>query len=212
MSKTDDLIIQLSGSPVRAPLRQRRLAAIATLAMLVPVALFLAEFGMRRGLMSAWSNPVVILKTLLPLGICGLSLVLLLRLIRPEARIGRAGYGYAAPVAVALLLWAGAFISRAPQARFAEVGTFSLTECLGSILMLSIVPLVGLLMLARQGASTAPQLSGALVGLTAASGVTAGYSLFCTRDNPLFFVTWYGVAILIVTVVGAIVGRRVLQW
>lgn len=212
MIQTNDLIARLSTEAVQPPLSSARLGLVMALSILVPVAVFLAVLGTRHGLMLAWSNPVVPFKTLLPLITCCLSLMLVLRLIRPEARTGATVWIYAVPLLAALALWIGAFALRAPSTRFAEVGAFSLEECLGSILLLSIVPVGVMLRLVQQGAATSPGLSGALVGLTAASGVTVGYSLFCTRDNPLFFVTWYGAAILIVTVISAALGSRMLRW
>ena len=212
MMQTDDLIARLSTEAVQTVLRPARLGIMMALSILIPVALFLLVLGARHGLLLAWSNPVVPFKTLLPLITCGLSLLLVLRLIRPEARTGATVWFYAVPLLAALALWIGAFALREPSARFAEVGAFSLEECLGSILLLSIVPVVVMLRLVQQGAASSPTLSGALVGLTAASGVTIGYSLFCTRDNPLFFVTWYGTAILIVTLISALLGRRMLRW
>ncbi|MES2433616.1 MAG: DUF1109 domain-containing protein [Pseudomonadota bacterium] len=212
MMQTDDLIARLSVEAVPQRLSPARLGMGMALAMLVPVAVFLGVLGTRHGLLAAWSNPVVPFKTILPLISCALSFLLVLRLIRPEARAGASLWLYAGPLLAALVLWIGAFALRAPAARFAEVGAFSLEECLGSILMLSIVPVIVMMRLVRQGAASSPTLSGALVGLTAASGVTTGYSLFCTRDNPLFFVTWYGLAILIVTLISAALGRRMLRW
>jgi hypothetical protein len=209
---TDDLILRLAAAPAPAALRPLNLGSVIALSILAPVVVFLLLLGTRPGLFAAWSNPVVPLKTLLPLLIFALSLTLLLRLLRPEARAGVTAWGYAPPVLAALALWIGAFLLRAPAERFSDVSAFSLAECLGSIPILSIVPVIVILRLIRQGASTAPLLSGALAGLTAASGVTIGYSLFCTRDNPVFFVTWYGLAILSVTLISAILGRRLLRW
>lgn len=212
MMHTDDLIARLSAETTPPQLRPAALGLRMALSILVPVALFLLVLGTRPGLMQSWSNPVVPLKTVLPLISCGVSFVLVLRLIRPEARVGGTVWAYVVPLLTAVALWGGAFVLRAPAARFADVGAFSLAECLGSILLLSIVPVILTLRLIRQGAAAAPALSGALVGLTVASGVTAGYSLFCTRDNPLFFVTWYGAAILIITLISALAGRRLLRW
>ena len=209
---TDDLIARLSTEPAPSALRPARLGLTMALSILAPIAVFLLVLGTRHGLILAWSNPVVPFKTLLPLITGALSLLLMLRLIRPEARAGATVWLYAFPVLAALGLWLGAFALRAPSERFAEVSAFSLAECLGSILLMSVIPVIVMLRLARQGASTSPLLSAGLVGLTAASGVTAGYSLFCTRDNPLFFVTWYGVAMLIVPLLSALVGRRMLRW
>lgn len=212
MMQTDDLIARMSNEAVQPALRPARLGIVMALSMLVPVAVFLGLLGTRHGLLTAWSNPVVPFKTLLPLMTCGLSLMLVLRLIRPEARAGATVWVYAVPLLTALALWVGAFALRPPSARFAEVGAFSLAECVGLIVLLATFPVAIMLRLVRRGAAASPTLSGALIGLTAASGVATGYSLFCTRDNPLFFVTWYGAAILIVTLISAVLGRRVLRW
>ncbi len=212
MMETDALIARLANEPPPPPFDPGRIALIWVLAMAVPVALFLLVLGPRPDLIAAWSNPAVIVKTILPLGTVGLSLPLLLRLARPEARAGATGWLLVAPAIAALVLWAGAFALRAPAGRFAEVSPASLAECLGSILLLSVVPAVVILRILRRGATSQPRLSAALAGLTASAGATAGYSLFCTQDNPLFFITWYGVAILAVTVACAAFGERILRW
>ncbi|MFC3181527.1 NrsF family protein [Cypionkella sinensis] len=212
MMRTDDLIARLAGEAASQPFSRGLLGAMMAVSIIVPIAAFLSVLGTRPGLLQAWSNPVVPFKTLLPLITCALSMTLVLRLTRPEARAGVVVWAYALPLVSAVVLWGGAFAMRPPPARFAEVGVFSLAECLGSILVLAIVPVAAMLRMARRGATTSPALTAALIGLTAATGVTTGYSLFCTRDNPLFFVTWYGVAIVIVTAVSALVGRRLLHW
>jgi hypothetical protein len=38
------------------------------------------------------------------------------------------------------------------------------------------------------------------------------YAAHCTDDSPLFVATWYSLAIAFVTVVGAVIGSRVLRW
>ncbi len=210
--KTDDLILTLSAESPVASLRPSMMALAICLAIVGPVVVFLSVLGMRPDLVLAWSNPVVPFKMFLPLLICGMSIVLLLRLTRPEAITGLIPMGYIVPVGVAVALWIGSFVLRAPAERFAEVGMGSLAECLGGVLSLAALPTIVALRTIRKGASTHPRLSAALAGLTAASGAAAGYSLFCTRDNPLFFVTWYGLAILIVTALAARYGERMLAW
>ena len=155
---------------------------------------------------------MVLLKTLLPLLTCILSLLTLLRLVRPGMKAGAIGWSLLLPAGAAVALWLGAFALRAPAERFADVGPASVGECLGAILMLSVIPVAAITRILRQGAATKPSLSGALVGLTAVAGVATGYSLFCTQDNPLFFISWYGLAILVVTLASAIIGRRSLRW
>lgn len=210
--KTDDLIARLATEAPPAPLRDGRLALWIGLSIAAAVVVFLTLLGTRPNLGLAWENPVVPVKTFLPLALCLLSGALLLHMARPEARIGRLLWLYAIPGGIALVMWVTTFLMRPPAERFAELGMFSLSECLGLIPLISIVPTILVLRLMRQGASASPRLSATLAGLTAASGSAAGYSFFCTRDNPLFFLTWYGVAILVVTLAATWFGRRILAW
>lgn len=212
MRDTDALIAGLADSPSPPAFNPGRIAAVVILSVVLPVAVFLLAFGLRPDLPLGWANPMVPFKTLLPLMVSALSLVLVLRLARPGARVGAPGWGLLVPLAVAVVLWIVTYTLRAAPERFAEVGPASLSECLGAIMLLSVLPVAAIMRALRQGASTRPSLSGALVGLTAATGATAGYSLFCTQDNPLFFVSWYGVAILAVTIASAAVGRSALRW
>jgi hypothetical protein len=46
----------------------------------------------------------------------------------------------------------------------------------------------------------------------AAGFATSVYSLVCTEDSPLFYVTWYGLGILLVAGLGAALGARLLRW
>lgn len=212
MTGTDALIARLAQDPPPPPFRPARIACLAVAAILVPVAAFLLILGVRPQLAAVWADPVVALKTLLPLGLCGPALLVALRLSRPGARAGAGGWLLLGPTAAAVALWLAAFALRAPAERFAEVGPASVGECLGAILALSVIPAWTMLRLLRAGATTRPALSGAAIGLTAATGAASGYSLFCTQDNPLFFVSWYGLAILAVTAAGALAGRRALRW
>ena len=38
------------------------------------------------------------------------------------------------------------------------------------------------------------------------------YAMHCIEDSPLFYVTWYGLAIGGVTLVSTLIGARVLRW
>jgi hypothetical protein len=64
----------------------------------------------------------------------------------------------------------------------------------------------------RQGAPSSPGLAGAIAGV-AASGIAATfYAAHCTDDSPLFVMTWYLIATLIVTSAGYLIGRSLLRW
>jgi hypothetical protein len=67
-----------------------------------------------------------------------------------------------------------------------------------------------LLAVLREGAPSSPGLAGA--GL-AASGIAATfYAANCTDDSALFVITWYPIAILMVTTAGCLVARKLLSW
>jgi hypothetical protein len=84
--------------------------------------------------------------------------------------------------------------------------------CLTLIPLLAAGPLACLLAALRQGAPSRPGLAGAVAGL-AASGIAASfYAAHCTDDSPLFVMTWYLIATLIVTMAGYLIGRRLLRW
>jgi len=62
------------------------------------------------------------------------------------------------------------------------------------------------------GAPTRPPLAGATAGLLAGALGAAAYVLTCKNDAGWFVAIWYTSAVLLVTVVGASLGRRALAW
>lgn len=211
--KTEDLIsILAADSAPPAPLRLTRIAAVVLVVMTVAVTLFLWRFGVRDAVAEVMMRPMVAAKTLVPLALCGIALPFALAQMRPGAVAGARLRWLAVPLGVAVGFWLWAYATLPPGVRFAEVSPFSLTECLGFISSLSLLPLGLLLLMMRRGASDAPVRAGAMAGLGVASGIAAGYSLFCVMDNPLFYVTWYGVAIAAITALGGLAGGLVLRW
>lgn len=210
--KTDDLIRVLAAD-AQPPRRLRPgLAGLAVIGAVVVVsAVFLVMAGPRAGLISALGQPVIAAKSALPLMLFLLALPVTVGMMRPE-RLPRLPRALILPAVLAAGLWAMAFASLPGDLRFADVSRFALTECLGLIIGLSLPALVPAFMVLRRGAPASPLLAGGMAGLTVGAGIAAGYSLFCTQDNPLFYVTWYGVAILSVTIFAALVGRRLLRW
>ena len=115
-----------------------------------------------------------------------------------------------AALALGLLLWA--FVTTPQDARQMAVVGKTMTTCLIAIPLLAVLPVATLHYVLRQGATTAPALAGFVAGL-AGSGLSAAiYTLYCIEDSPLFYVTWYGLAILGVTLVSTVIGARCLRW
>ncbi|MGL6211208.1 MAG: NrsF family protein, partial [Paracoccaceae bacterium] len=105
-----------------------------------------------------------------------------------------------------------AYVTTPAEAReMATVGTTMVT-CLVTIPLLSVLPVAAVLFALRHGATTAPALAGSVAGLAGAGMAAAIYALYCTEDSPLFYVTWYALAILGVTLVSAAIGVRMLRW
>jgi hypothetical protein len=98
-----------------------------------------------------------------------------------------------------------------PSWRQRLVGSNSMI-CLPMVPLLSLAPLAAALWMLRRAAPASPALAGAAAGLVAALCGATLYAFHCFDDSPLFVATWYTVATLVVTAVGALVGRRVLRW
>lgn len=212
--KTDDLISMLAqdaAPPPAAPIGQRAVLGIG-LGFAVAVALYLAILGPRPLLLEYIQDPVVLSKTLLPLGLFAGALILGLRAVRPGAAPGRtARVIWVLPAILAgLVVWALA--TTPPSEMLLDWIGHSIPVCLPAITVLSLPIMGGLIAALRRGAPVDPQAAGALVGLASAGLATALYSTFCTEDSPLFFATWYTVGILCTTGLGAWAGGKWLRW
>ncbi len=86
------------------------------------------------------------------------------------------------------------------------------TKCVRWIVLLSIPGLILLFGFARRRAVTRPATAGACLG--AASGVIGAvvYGMSCSIDHLLFVGVWYVAGIFIVTVLGGVIGARLLRW
>lgn len=210
--KTDSLIDRIALDPAPASFTTFRIWVVVLAAILLCSAIFLGVAGTRPALGARILSPVVAAKTLLPLATLFISLRAALLTARPGRDIRPALSILALPLAAAVFLWLRAFMILPDDQRFADVGAFSLSECVGLISLLSLGPAVVTITILRDGATVTPWLSAFLGGLAASSGAAAGYSLFCIQDNPLFFVTWYSFAILLAASLTAVSGSRFLRW
>jgi hypothetical protein len=210
--KTDDLIRALAADIQRGP--DLRALLLAGLLPALGLAAFAVWFvlGFRADLGAAMLTPVSAARILLTgvLGIAASRLTLLLA--RPEGGQTVRLWPMAAVAAAALGLLVWAYVTTPDDARqMATVGK-TMTTCLVAIPLLSILPVAVLHYTLRQGAVTAPLRAGFVAGL-AGSGLSAAiYALHCTEDSPLFYVTWYGLAIAGVTLLSTLIGARSLRW
>lgn len=209
--KTEDLIAGLSRDPRPAMASPPALLGRALLVG-APLALvaMLAGLGLRADLASAMFDGWFLLK----LTLVALVAVVGFRLTSLAAQPGRH-----VPRALPLVLFAA--LAAAIALETGVVGLEDWRErmlgdnalvCLVAIPILSLAPLAGALWALRESAPANASLAGASAGLFASGVGALVYGLHCWDDSPLFLAVWYVGAIGLVTLAGALIGRRLLRW
>jgi hypothetical protein len=193
----------------------RSLTRTLSLALLaggaISLGLFFATLGPRKDLLPAVETWRFDLKLVLVV----LALVLAFALCRalsrpvPVRHPGRYLLPLAALAAAAVVIELAVVPMDAWRTRL--VGSNSLI-CLSAVPALSLAPLAALLAMLRSAAPASPALAGGAAGLLAAASGATLYAFHCFDDSPLFVVTWYSLAALLVVAIGAFAGRRLLRW
>ena len=211
-SETDNLIQllarQAGAERDRTPVAfDRPLLIAAMLSLAVAVAMVLVLAGIRPDLLGEEHRTPFAFKIASTLSLaCGGFF-----LARCASRPGSAGLPFLALLPGVLLLLFRAATDRLgePVMGYSDLGA---PICVGGILIVS-MPALGLILRAlRTGAATRPGIAGALAGLLSGTLGAAAHAVGCINDGGLFVAIWYSVAILIVTGLGATIGRRVLAW
>ncbi|MFM0339872.1 DUF1109 domain-containing protein [Paraburkholderia fungorum] len=212
--KTDDIISMLATgvAPVdRHVLARRFCTAIlfGAVGATVVVALLL---GVRRDLAVVAATPIFWAKIALPLCLMLGSLWLSTRLARPGVAAGASGWLIATPVVVVWL--AGLYVLMAAPAdvRLALVLGKTWRVCPLNITMLSVPGFITVFWALRGLAPTRLALAGAAGGLLAGSTATLAYCLHCPEMGIPFWGVWYLLGMLVPTVIGAVLGPRLLRW
>jgi hypothetical protein len=210
--KTDDLIRALAAdTKAHRPVQATLLLGLIPALLIALVAVWLT-IGFRADLATAMLTPVSVMRIVLTAGLGLAALRLALLLARPEGGDTARLWPLATVCAVALGLLAWAYAATPPDARLMAMTGKTMVACLTIIPLLSILPVASVLHALRQGATTTPARAGFVAGL-AGSGLSAAiYALHCTEDSPLFYVTWYGLAIMGVTMISTLIGARTLRW
>jgi hypothetical protein len=209
---TDDLIRSLAleaghERPHADMWLERRLALAAVLALVIGSSLALLLFGSAPALATAVPSAPFWHKVECALAVAAGSFLLVCSLARP----GGSGWPVAALLPGAALL---AFGGVTDQSDFPIMGQSdqSVPICLSAIVLLSLPALALILGVLRTGAPTQPTVAGTAAGLMSGALGAAAYAVACKNDGGLFVAIWYSTAIVIVGVLGAVIGRRVLLW
>ncbi|MDQ6436138.1 NrsF family protein [Mesorhizobium sp. LHD-90] len=208
---TESLIRGLAGDAKQAG---PRLSAVLAGALAVAVAVaglaFFAMLGPRPDIALAAETPRFLFKFVVTLALALTAAGAFSALARPGAPVAwrllaAAPLLVLAAVAVELLL--------VPQDQWEArwIGA-NAAQCLTFIPLIALGPLAILLWAMRRGAPTRPRAAGALAGLLAGGIAATFYAAHCADDSPLFVATWYTLAIVLLTAVGATAGARLLRW
>ena len=211
--RTSELIAALAADPVPAPIRLgRRVAAAVALGLIVSVAIFALVTEPRPDITAAARTPRFLLKFVDSFAFALPSVLLALRLARPGLRPNAIALWLIAPF-VLLGLGVTVELMLVPQGEWLTrlIGRNSM-HCMGMIPMLAAPILAGLIVALKPGAPLRPALTGAMAGAASAGIAALIYAPSCADDSPLFVATWYPLATLICMGVGALAGRRFLDW
>jgi hypothetical protein len=211
--RTSEFIAALAADPVPDPIRLgRRIAAALAIGLVGSVALYFLALGPRPDIVAACRTMRFWLKFVDSFAFALPSLLLTLRLARPDASPRTLALWLVAPfvlvaagvVAELLLVPQSAWMSRLMGA--------NAMHCTVTIPMLAAPVLAALIVALRAGAPLHTALTGAMAGAAAAGVGALVYASSCPDDSPLFVATWYPLATLICMGLGALAGRRFLAW
>lgn len=210
MSATDDLIGTLAREagtePNRSPSSFGRAFLLSTLfSLLVAVALSASGEGFRGNLAFFVSYEPFLLKLAGALLLAGGAFLMARRAALP----GSGGASW-------LLILPG-ILPFAYHATLDPWGppapdNLAAARCSIDIALLSLPGLWLILRAMKSAAPTRPARAGALAGLLAGAVGSAGHAFACGNDGGLSVVLWYGAALLLMTGLGAAIGRKTLRW
>jgi len=213
--KTDDLLLMLAtgAGPVdtRLPASRFRWALVA--ATMAGIVVMAAWLGVRSTLGRDSSLPMFWFKELFCLALAAIGLVAAFRIARPGAT--RLAWPMALLAALLVAMGAAAgyqLWAAAPQDRLDLWLGLSWNQCPYNIVVLSAPFFVALIWGMKELAPTRLRLAGAIAGFGSGAMGALVYSLHCPELTAPFIGTWYVLGMLVPTVLGALLGPRLLRW
>jgi hypothetical protein len=213
--KTDDLMDWLArgAGPVGPDPALRRLGLQALLGLGLASALAVGVLSPVSS--DLWTQAAFAQKLLVALAAAGCGLAFSVALGRPltppaRMRLPRGLLGGGVLALALLLVWG---LVDVPEGRTASAWFgHSWWFCPLAVLGCALLPLGLLLRRMQQLAPTRLRAAGAAAGLLAGGCGAFGYGLTCNELAPLFVATWYPAGILLSTLLGALLGPKLLRW
>jgi len=211
--KTDDLISLLAADPAPEPNTvTRRFTVALALGMALAFLLMVVTHGIRPDLARATLEAMFWGKLIFAGSLAFAALIATQRLGHPGVRLGGLSLALAAPVLILWLVAVVVLVDAAPAQRSHLILGETWRTCAFSIAMISLPLFMSTLWALRGLAPTDLTLAGASAGLAAGSLSTMVYALHCPESGAPFIAFWYVLGIAIPTLVGAMLGPRVLRW
>lgn len=209
--KTDDLIAALArDAGGTGPDVHRRLLVAFSVAAIAAGALMAPTLGIRSDVATAGAGMLFPLKMLAVATLAVGAMALVRAAARPEAELPR--IVFLVPGLVLLVALGHEVATQLPAHLATRMVGRNWGTCLVAIPVLGLIPLAAILAAMRAAAPADATRAGALAGLAAGAIAATAYGLHCTDDSPLFVIVWYGIAIAILTSLGAVAGRKLLAW
>ena len=211
--KTSDLVNALAADNwTPPPIWDRKATWLMRSGMIISVMIFFVYLGVRPDFFTAIFDPHVVFKFIFTGSMILIAARFASSLLRPGQSHSSHLWWMALPLltlafgALAQMLtspadyWLSGLVGRYPNA------------CLKNIPILASAPFICLMIISRNGAPTSPSLAGLWIGALSGALGASLYALHCPDDSALFVATWYSLAIMITSVIGMIIGARVLKW
>jgi len=212
--KTDDFISLLATGvePVDRHVLTKRFCVAVLVGAVAATLMVVTLLGVRSDLAVVALTPIFWAKVALPFCLMIGSLWMSTRLARPGLRAGGSRWLIAVPLAAVWLASAYVLMTAPEGARLAIVLGKTWRVCPALIAMLSVPGFVAVFWALRGLAPTRPAMAGAVGGLLAGSIATLAYCLHCPEMGIPFWGVWYVLGMVVPTVVGALLGPRMLRW
>ncbi|OTP66388.1 DUF1109 domain-containing protein [Caballeronia sordidicola] len=189
-----------------------RFSAALFLGLTGAACMVVALYGVRGDMPQMLVTPLFWIKVAFPLAVVGASLSIVMRVSRPGADATMAWIALAIPLA---LVWAVALvvIVAAPATlRLQLVLGNTWQVCTMNIAVLSVPTFIAVFWAMKGLAPTQPVIAGAAAGLLSGAQAVLVYMLYCVEMTVPFWGVWYVLGMLVPTVVGAVLGPRLLRW
>jgi hypothetical protein len=212
--KTDDLILSLARDtrPIRRDAIRRRIAAGLIAGGIVSAVFIAFSIGLRPDLWLAMQGAAFWMKWGYTLSLSAAAMAMTVQLARPDSDRVRGLWLTAVPVI--LLAGIGLIeLALTPRADWLAMWLgHSWQACPLIVFTLSIPIFGGLLWSFRSLAPTRLRAAGAAAGLLAGAFSATIYCIHCPEVSAVFVLTWYSLGILLTTLLGTLLGPRLLRW